>query len=166
MRFLGLDLGTKTGALVELRSELITDFTILKSWTNGPKTSQFTETLAHIERIATFPQGPGIMGVDWSPYEVFLRGNRLAIHMKAFYFGYITHKAKTQDLHAVFITPGQVRKALGLKSNVDKIAVHSAFRQNWPMLRISTGNEHEMDALILAWVAQTNFKKAKDDKTN
>lgn len=167
MYFYGLDLGIKTGALIELR-ENIDEYRVISSWTKGPKTTEFVNIVEHMDNILKpLPhlRGQAWLSADWSPYEVFLRGNRVAIQMKAFAFGYLFYGLQSKGFKTVFTPPAAVRKFFDLPKNADKLAVQSSLKQQWKGEPIRLANEHEMDALVLAYLLRFNYSTLSKEKS-
>lgn len=84
-------------------------------------------------------------------YSNRMLGIRVGFMMGCLYqaFHYITMKP-------LFIPAKEVREWLGLKPRADKEAVWTVFSQRHCEIRYMD-NEHEKDAFILAWMAESEF---------
>ncbi|HPB63535.1 MAG TPA: hypothetical protein PLD15_06220 [Mesotoga sp.] len=97
--------------------------------------------------------------VDWSPNE-FQFGGRTslrAVSMKSFLAGYLYQRLIRERRQIVFLTPQEVRAALGFPKNLKKELVHVRFVQEFRLPDSITRNftnwsPDSRDAYILAYV--------------
>lgn len=149
----GWDYSTKSSAIVTMKG---TSFSVNDSWTRGPAFKNLPGVINRLSRaISTLPNEPFVIGIDWQPMEVYHKTNRQFASVKAFGAGYIWQAIKSETPgHALFISPAAVRSALGVPKNSSKSQVVAAFSEIWVATSgdpIKHLNEHEIDALILAY---------------
>lgn len=156
--YLGLDLGTRRGALIRVAQGKITK---LASWERGPAVRDPTAVLSYFERLFTphFAANPGaVLAIDYTPYEVYIargrRSNKLAVAVKGLLAGHIICSARQHQLIPVLVPPSVVRQALGLTSRVAKEDVHEELGYQLPNLTLANFNEHELDSICLALAAK------------
>lgn len=150
MAVLGIDLALKNIAIVKLEGDRPT---VLFRTAKGP-TKDLGASLKFMqtEMVPIFMQHQGLpVAIDWSPYEVLMRTNRLTVIHKAFLAGYLYRALLSHGSRPVCISPNAIRRCLGVKRNTPKEKVWTMFLRR---SGISSGNmnSHERDALILAWV--------------
>lgn len=158
--FLGCDLGTRRGAVVQLfpDGDPFSKYEILSSWLRGERTKNPIQVLKFLhEKVVPFV-GPDVyIGFDWTPYEAYFKkgrkSNQAAITVKALAMGYLYAMCLAREATPLLVAPKDVRERLGMKSNASKDSVHNKFfQQVEPTHAVSLAkmNEHEIDSAIIA----------------
>ena len=108
------------------------------------------------------------VAIDWTRFSVHMKSRKLQAVQLAFLLGYLTRGLQTQGYPVVFLSPAQVRKALGTGS-ADKAQVWAAFTEkvhidmpNWDIL---LKNEDLRDSLILSYLISQPLEPGRDSST-
>jgi hypothetical protein len=166
VRAIGIDLGIRSGAVVDVGFHMINDmpkiYSLKTLWTGERKRGKTARTnrgqldpagLAQIGQdilAGITDLNEVVVGIDWGLHEAYW-GSRKPALQKAFLAGYLYRRLLEYGALPLFIPPMEVRKFLGLKQGAEKSAVWDAFLPFCSMTAITEPrNEHEIDAAILA----------------
>ena len=99
------------------------------------------------------------VAIDWDPQSVYWRASSIQIVQLGLFLGYFTRTLHQMGFPVVYISPGEVREALGLKKKQAlKEVMHEWFAQSctydesYTGLLSNTRNTDYLDAAILAYL--------------
>lgn len=162
---LGIDLGLKTGAAVwmELDGTKVGRVKTLATWTElgegGVHAGATPEEVAFfVQRLVLNPCStylkPGMtVGIDWTPNDVFW-GARMPSIKKAFAMGYLYMGILAMGGIPLILPPDFLRKYVDQPRGAKKEDVQAEYDRilGVSLARQKVWNEHEHDAVILAYV--------------
>jgi hypothetical protein len=179
---LGLDLGIKTGSIVqaEINEEYnaIERYRTLVSWTNGPSVKDSLESIIEFFEREILPyidfDFGEVIAIDWNQREIYWAANKAHSNVKTFVSGYIMCHCHRRGMIPRFIPPADVRSFLGFANQkTPKEEVQRRFLTHVPFILnlkpnhitkykgIDSKTEHDLDALILAYIIDLQMRANK-----
>lgn len=159
VHWIGFDLALKNNAVVHYDG---TRGKVIYSSSAGPSQTDLSVSLIFFQNeviplLKAYPNAA--IALDWSRSETFMNTNRVATIHKTFIAGYLYHSILEMGSYPIYYSPAAVRKMLGLRPTCQKEDVWTQFFRVWPhdTQQLSLYNEHELDALILAWCLRECF---------
>lgn len=146
MLYVGMDCSIKDLAFVETTTHLAMHHTTYLSLNSTPK-EYLDRAYVGARLLSLSEHPPYTILVDFTMYQMNAR--QAQMRLNSLFVGAVLSYCKPYDVR--LIEPKLVRRALGVKGNVEKAVVYEAFNQQFPEYDIyKFTNDHIQDALVLS----------------